>query len=138
MPRDDDDDSTPLLTPPSQENGDHVKNKVSSLEPTKKFALGDVFTRQTVVNLLAYTLLAMHSVAADQLIAVFLSYPIQKPSAHNTRLPFYFSGGFGLPTSKIGTIFTVYGIACGLIQFLGFPPICRYLGPLKCFKVCGE
>ncbi|POR38441.1 Putative membrane protein [Tolypocladium paradoxum] len=96
----------------------------------------EVFTRQTVVNLVSYTFLALHSVAYDQNISVFLNYPVVKHTPDNTRLPFYFNGGFGLKPGKIGTIFTVYGITCGLIQFLLYAPLVNRYGVLRCYKVC--
>jgi len=65
---------------------------------------------------------------------VFLNYPVQVPDSNNTKLPFKFSGGFGLTSDKIGTIFTVYGVACGLIQFLLFPPLCSRFGVVRCYR----
>ena len=73
--------------------------------------------------------------AYDQLLPVFLNYPRQKPDANNTQLPFKFASGFGLSSDKIGTIFTVYGIACGLVQFLVFPPLCARFGVLRCYRL---
>ncbi|KAL1844417.1 hypothetical protein VTK73DRAFT_2591 [Phialemonium thermophilum] len=98
--------------------------------PTAK----EILTSQTVINLVCYTFLAFHSVAFDQVLPVFLHYPEQKPDEHNTKLPFKFSGGFGLGSNSIGTIFTIYGIACGIIQFFVFPPLCSRFGVLNCFK----
>lgn len=95
----------------------------------------DVFTRNVTINLVAYTFLALHSVAADQLLPVFLHHPRQVPDADNTHLPFHFSGGFGLNANSIGMISTIYGLACGIIQFFLFPPVCSRLGARTCFKV---
>ena len=44
----------------------------------------------------------------DQLLPVFLSYPPQDQS--EWELPFKFAGGFGLSSSRIGGIFSIYGI----------------------------
>lgn len=101
-------------------------------------ALRDIFTRQVRVCIFAYTLLALHSVSYDQILAVFLSYPLQTPDSQNTHLPFHFSGGFGLSSGRIGTIFTIYGFACGIIQFLLFPPLCSKFGALNCFRVSSK
>jgi hypothetical protein len=95
-----------------------------------------VFTRQTVINLVSYTFLALHSVAFDQVLPVFLNYPSQEHTSLNTSLPFFFSGGFGLNSGRIGTIFTLYGITCGAIQFVLFPPLCARFGVLRCFRAC--
>ncbi|KAI0976819.1 major facilitator superfamily transporter [Xylaria arbuscula] len=99
-------------------------------------SMSAVFTRQTVINLVCYTFLALHSVAFDQVLPVFLNYPAQEHTPDNTSLPFFFSGGFGLNSGHIGTIFTLYGITSGVIQFVLFPPLCTHYGVLKCFRVC--
>ncbi|KAH6990716.1 major facilitator superfamily domain-containing protein [Ilyonectria sp. MPI-CAGE-AT-0026] len=102
----------------------------------KQFSLRDVFTYQTVINLLVYSFLAFHSVAYDQTLTVFLNYPVVEKTPENFKPPFYFSGGFGLSSGEIGTIFTLYGIVCGLIQFVVYPPLVTRYGVLQCFKVC--
>lgn len=101
---------------------------------TKPVTLWEVFTPQTSINLLAYTFLALHSVAYDQVLPVFLNYPRVTPDASNTHLPFQFTGGFGLSSDKIGTIFTVYGVACGIVQFFLFPTLCARFGVLNCYR----
>ena len=98
--------------------------------------LKDVFTRQTTINLVSYTFLAFHSVAFDQIVPVFLNYPKEGLNHDNTRLPFYFRSGFGLDSGEIGTIFTLYGITCGLIQFIAYPSLVSKFGVLNCFRAC--
>lgn len=108
-----------------------------STKPTlPRPTLVEVFTRQSVINLIAYTFLALHSVAYDQLLPIFLHHPRQTPTPSNTHLPFKFSGGFGLDSSRIGTMFTMYGVLGCVIQFLIFPPTARRFGVLNCFKGC--
>lgn len=104
--------------------------------PLPKPTLVEVFTRQSIINLVAYTFLALHSVAYDQLLPVFLHNPRQKLDSPATHLPFKFAGGFGLGSSRIGTLFTAYGVVGCFIQFLVFPPIARRFGVLNCFKCC--
>ncbi|KAI6366712.1 hypothetical protein MCOR25_005079 [Pyricularia grisea] len=106
----------------------------SSTASQSKAKIRDIFTYSTVMNLICYTFLAMHSVAFDQLLPVFLHHPHQKSTPENTSLPFRFSSGFGLSSDKIGAIFMIYGIVCGLIQFIMFPPLCNYFGVLKCYR----
>lgn len=50
------------------------------------------------MNLIVYTCLALHAVAYDQLLPIFLHYPPQENRGSNpdVHLPFKFSGGFGL------------------------------------------
>lgn len=78
----------------------------------------------------------MHSVAFDQVLPIFMHTAKQVPDSSNTHLPFKFSGGFGLESGRIGTLFTMYGVVGGFIQFVIFPPVARRYGVLRCFKVC--
>ncbi|KAL8935580.1 MAG: hypothetical protein Q9211_004624 [Gyalolechia sp. 1 TL-2023] len=97
----------------------------------------EVFSRQTNINLLTYTLLALHSVAYDQLLPIFMHHPTQidRSSNPNVHLPFKFSGGFGIDSDRIGLLFTLYGVSGTIIQFLIFPPIARRYGVLNSLKV---
>ncbi|KAK1636168.1 major facilitator superfamily transporter [Colletotrichum phormii] len=118
----------PHKTPPAHPVEDNKALEAPSMK--------EVFTSQTSINLLCYTFLALHSVAFDQVLPVFLNYPKQEHTPENTNLPFQFSGGFGLDSGRIGTIFTIYGITCGVIQFFVFPPLCNYFGVLRSFRAC--
>ncbi|KAK8071961.1 hypothetical protein PG996_005309 [Apiospora saccharicola] len=89
-------------------------------------SMKSVFSRQSVITLVAYTFLALHSVAYDQLLPVFLHYSPEKHDA----------GGYGLESGRIGSINMCYGIVCGLVQFILFPPLCSYFGTLNCFRGC--
>ncbi|KAI4199888.1 MAG: hypothetical protein LQ346_002497 [Caloplaca aetnensis] len=97
----------------------------------------EVFSRQSNINLLTYTLLALHSVAYDQLLPVFMHHPSQpnRPSDPGVHLPFKFSGGFGIDSDRIGILFTIYGVAGTIIQFVIFPPLARHYGVLNSLKV---
>jgi hypothetical protein len=118
-------------------DADWTPPKSRATKPSKPPpGLREVFTRQTSLTLLAYTMLALHSVSFDQLLAVFLHHPVQAPDEGNTHLPFKFSGGFGLASGRIGTLFTVFGLCSGIIQFLIFPPVARRYGILNCYKGC--
>ena len=108
------------------------KNTTTNAPPSTR----EVFTRETVINLVAYTFLAFHSVAYDQNLPVFLNHPKIRDVGATVRLPFSFQGGFGLTSGEIGTIFTCYGVACGLIQFLIYPTLVSRYGVLRCFRVC--
>ncbi|KAK5634909.1 hypothetical protein RRF57_010620 [Xylaria bambusicola] len=123
--------SAPLL----QTDGTSRPAKAGREKPVAP-SMSSVFTRQTVISLVSYTFLALHSVAFDQVLPVFLNYPPQEHTPRNTSLPFFFSGGFGLNSGHIGTIFTFYGITSGVIQFVLFPPLCARFGVLRCFRVC--
>ncbi|KAI0107326.1 MFS general substrate transporter [Hypoxylon sp. NC0597] len=105
-------------------------------EKPKPLPISAIFSRQTTVNLIAYTFLALHSVAFDQALPVFLNYPPQVHTPENTSLPFVFSGGFGLNHAHIGAIFACEGVLSGLVQFLVFPLLCKRFGVLNCFQAC--
>ncbi|KAF7903029.1 hypothetical protein EAF00_002931 [Botryotinia globosa] len=136
-----DESSASLLRPTSSGSdtaesfGDNFESSKSKA-PVTRPSLREVFTRQSVINLIAYTFLALHSVSYDQILSVFMHHPRQIHDPSNTQLPFRFSGGFGLHSGRIGTIFTLYGVVGGFIQFVIFPPAARKFGVLNCFKVC--
>lgn len=96
----------------------------------------EVFSQQSNLNLLTYSILAMHSLAYDQLLPIFMHYPQQIDRSTNThvRLPFKFTGGFGLNSDRIGLLFTIYGVAGVFIQFFAFPLLARRYGVLLCLK----
>lgn len=85
----------------------------------------EVFSRQSNLNLLTYSVLGLHSLAYDQLLPIFMHYPQQIDRSTNpyVYLPFKFTGGFGLDSDRIGLLFTVYGVVGMLIQFF----VCTYL-----------
>ena len=96
----------------------------------------EVFTYQSSLNLLTYSLLALHSIAYDQLLPIFMHYPLQPDRASNpdVTLPFKFTGGFGINSDRIGVIFVVYGILGMFIQFFIFPYLAKHWGVLKLLK----
>jgi hypothetical protein len=93
----------------------------------------DVFSQQSNLNLLAYCILALHSVTYDQLLPVFLHLPVDRDGV---SLPFKFRGGFGLESGRIGVIFMYYGIFCMVTQFTVFPYFTQRLGALFCMRAC--
>ena len=96
----------------------------------------EVFTYQSSLNLLTYSSLALHSIAYDQLLPIFMHYPPQTDRASNpdVSLPFKFTGGFGINSDRIGVIFVVYGIVGMFIQFFIFPYLAKHWGVLKLLK----
>lgn len=103
--------------------------------PIKSPGYREIFSRQSSINLCAYTLLAMHAVAYEQLLPVFLHHPQQDIGSPDVSLPLKFAGGFGINSGRIGALSTIYGIFGMLIQFTVFPPVARKLGVLRCFKI---
>ncbi|GAB7366246.1 hypothetical protein MBLNU230_g7803t1 [Neophaeotheca triangularis] len=103
----------------------------------------EVLNRQSVINLVVYTLLAAHTLVCDQILAVFMHYPrlhsTSNPQNHlnaSSTNAFQFSGGLGLTSAQIGFLSTLYGIISLLTQLVLFPPLVRRFGSLNCLKVC--
>ncbi|KAF2458215.1 major facilitator superfamily domain-containing protein [Lineolata rhizophorae] len=96
----------------------------------------EVLTKQSCINLVVYTILAMHSIGYDQLIPVFMHHPAQDQSDPSVTLPFKFAGGFGIGPRRIGLMFTLYGVATMLLQIFVFPPVARIFGVLRCLHAC--
>jgi Major Facilitator Superfamily len=104
--------------------------------PYKAVGYREVFSPQSNINLAVYTLLAMHAVAFDQILPVFMHHPTQDIHSPDVHLPFKFAGGFGIGSGRIGVLFTIYGVYGMFIQFLAFPPLARRYGVLNCLKAC--
>ncbi|KAI9870796.1 MAG: hypothetical protein M1830_003795 [Pleopsidium flavum] len=120
-----------------EDSGTHDGIYKTNIIPQAPPGYKEVFSRQSNINLLVYSLLALHSVAFDQLLPIFLHHPPQKRDNNaEVKLPFKFAGGFGIDSERIGLLFTLYGISGMLIQFLIFPPFARRFGILNCLKAC--
>ncbi|KAL9127061.1 MAG: hypothetical protein Q9217_003990 [Psora testacea] len=89
------------------------------------------FTKQVILVIVAFGILAYHSISFDQLIPVFLSEPV---SHDRPSLPFHFSGGFGYSTKKIGFMLSVQGVYAMIAQIFIFPFAARRFGTLKTFR----
>lgn len=137
---DDDELGAALLHHTHSRSGSFSSNKpfdaMPAHPPPPPPPVWEVFNKQSNLNLLSYSFLALHSMAFDQLLPIFMHHPPQIPDATNTSLPFKFSGGFGISSSRIGTLFTAYGILAGVVQFFVFPPVVKYFGVLRCYRVC--
>ncbi|KAH7121153.1 major facilitator superfamily domain-containing protein [Dendryphion nanum] len=111
----------------------------TSANPIQQYSgapsMREVLTYQTSLNLFVYTLLAMYSLAYDQLLPVFMHHTPQSINDPNVKLPFKFAGGFGIGSRRIGAIFTVFSISTTLAQFLLFPPLAQRLGVLRCLRI---
>lgn len=138
-------ETEPLLSPQasrteypslSDEESAEVEDDPSA-SPAEEKAPGyrEVLSRQSVYNLLVYTLLALHSLGYDQLLPVFMHHPAQSISSPDVDLPFKFSGGFGINSARIGILFTLYGVAGIIFQLFLFPPVARRYGVLRCLRV---
>ncbi len=131
----------PLLKAQSDEETLPLEPKSPTPPPP---SYSEVLNHQALLNLLVYTLLALHNMGFDMLLPVFMSHSPMETKSPGLSLatvisssnPLKFSGGFGLTHFQIGIITTVYGVCGMLIQFFLFPPIARRFGVLNCFKAC--
>lgn len=128
-------ESEPFLDGTTSELSSPIANRAPPL-PRKNPGWGEVFSRQSNINLVVYTFIAMHSAAYDQLLAIFMHYPVQSSHDPEVHLPLKFAGGFGINSNQIGLLFTIYGIFGMLVQFFIFPPFARKFGVLNCLKAC--
>ncbi|KAH1702841.1 hypothetical protein KXX23_007318 [Aspergillus fumigatus] len=120
-----DDERTALL-------GKHRSTKsTTATRPSWK----DVFSPQSTLVLLVYAMMAMHNMAFDSLLPVFLHMPIQRLDGNpEVRLPFKFIGGFGVDSQTIGIYYTLIGIIGMFVQFFIFPVAAKRFGVLNCTK----
>ncbi|TVY89988.1 putative membrane protein [Lachnellula willkommii] len=121
--------STPLPEPrePLDLNSSHVLRKS---KPATK-----AFTRQVVLNIVGYGILAYHTITFDSMLPTFLSTP--PPLAQDAtpwQLPFKFVDGYGLSTRQIGVVLSVQGIYSMIATVFLFPFIVRRLGALGLFR----
>ncbi|KAF2875986.1 major facilitator superfamily domain-containing protein [Massariosphaeria phaeospora] len=126
-----------LLAHHKPHHDEETGNDISSIMVERQVAPGmrEVLTFQTTLNLVVYTMLALYSLAYDQLLPVFWHHPPQSIDDPNVSLPFKFAGGFGLGPRHIGAIFTFYSVSSTTVQFVAFPRVARYLGVLRCLRI---
>ena len=139
--KNEDEQSQSLLKHSRMSSSSTVGNGIDTQEDRKTIPLApppyrEVFSRQSNINLLTYSILALHSMAYDQILPIFMHYPpqVDRSSNPDVQLPFKFTGGFGIDSGRIGLIFTLYGIVGMVIQFAVFPPVARRYGVLPCLK----
>lgn len=122
-------ESSPLLTsvPGAPQATDLEKSGVQ-----ENRGLSKTFTRQVILIIVGYGILAYHSVSFDTLMPTFLS---EERSNAAPRLPFKFSGGFGMTTKTIGFMMAVQGVYSMMAQLWLFPFIVRRIGTLNAFRL---
>lgn len=95
-----------------------------------------ILTRNLLLTLLSYTILETHTTAYNSLWPSFLSDPVASiEERREWKLPFFFSGGAGMATDKIGWTLAVLG-AVGLpAQLFIFPRIQQRLGNIGTLRL---
>ncbi|TQB77389.1 hypothetical protein MPDQ_003027 [Monascus purpureus] len=103
--------------------------------PTERPSWSQVFSPQSNLVLLAYTMLATHTMAFDSQFPVLMHYPVQEIHSNpDVKLPFKFAGGFGVDAQTIGIFYTLIGTMGMFIQFLFFPWAAKRYGVLPCLR----
>lgn len=87
------------------------KNKDNSKEtrPVKRPSWSQVFTPQSNIVLVSYTLMSGLGMAFDSVFPVFLHYPVQDLYDNpDVKLPFKFASGFGIGQLLFSVLSTLY------------------------------
>ncbi|GLA29232.1 hypothetical protein AnigIFM63604_005605 [Aspergillus niger] len=92
----------------------------------------EIYTRNVLLTLLAQFLLAFHTSAFNAITFTFLPTPRAPPESH--RGWFHFSGGLGLPSSRVGLATAIIGIIGLPLQIFIYPWVQGYLGTLRSFR----
>lgn len=125
--------SSPALNPVAV--GDlplRIQESAGQTQQRSRKSLPNPFTRQVILNIVSYGILAYHTISAEQLLPVLFSMP---ESHQAPNLPFKFVGGFALPTKQIGFILSVQGFIQMFITIFVFPVVNRRLGSVNTFRL---
>ncbi|KAF4550038.1 MFS-type transporter-like protein 26 [Elsinoe fawcettii] len=129
-------DSSPALLPLTIGTADLSSGGPAALEAgtlqSNNVKMSGTFTNQVVMIIVSYGLLAFHTISAEQLLPVLLSMP---HTTESPRLPFFFTGGFELPTKIIGSILSMQGIIQTIATLVVFPFVSQKLGSLTTFRL---
>lgn len=107
-------------------------------------SIRQMLTRNVILTLCTHFLLAFHVSAFNSMIFIFLPTPRSHPDeAMTTRRDgvgkggddfFHFSGGLGLPSSRVGLATAIIGIIGLPLQLLLYPRVQSHLGTLSSFR----
>lgn len=122
-----------LPSTPSPEPQEVLDLNISHIAPRSKPAATKAFTRQVVLNIVGYGILAYHTMTFDAMLPTLLSTP--PPENPEWNLPFKFISGYGLSPKEIGVIMSVQGIYSMFATIVLFPIIVRRLSALGLFRL---
>ncbi|KAF2156391.1 MFS general substrate transporter [Myriangium duriaei CBS 260.36] len=111
-----------LLEPHLLESGDRSYNQ----------GISGAFTKQVIIVIVSYGILAFHTISAEQLLPVMLSLPRTSRPVH---LPFMFTSGFELSTKTIGIILSGQGVVQTVALLVIFPLVSRTVGHLATYRL---
>jgi hypothetical protein len=113
---------------PSAQTG---QGETTTPKVLKKPSFRESFTGQVMLQIFAYGILAYHTMAFEQLFPVLLSMPKSNKPAKD---PIHFTGGFGLPSSTIGLIYSIQGLYNMFCQISIFPWAAKRVSSLTMFR----
>lgn len=91
-----------------------------------------IFTKQVILTIVSYGVLAFHTMTFDALLPVFLS---TSPNPQPISLPFKFADGFGLDTRTIGVILSVQGLYSMASTYFLFERVVQRFGALRLIRL---
>ncbi|PWW76833.1 MFS general substrate transporter [Tuber magnatum] len=132
---DDDDDTTVVgsATPSSPSSASILSIPIKPKKPPTRPALREIFTKNIVFTLIAFTILPLHNATFMHLWGIFLSTP--RSLTPHPSSPFKFTGGLGLPATQVGMAMSYLGAIGILMQLLLYPPLQAKLGLLRSFRI---
>ncbi|KAF2239576.1 MFS general substrate transporter [Viridothelium virens] len=111
----------------------------------QKLPFRRIWTRNVCLTFLAYFLLASHVGTFNNLWFIFLSTPrydaahpsssLKLPSSYHPTPPLRFTGGLGLPPSRIGLALALLGTIGITLQLLLYPRASTHLGTQRSYRL---
>ena len=130
-------------TPADDDGSEAQGSPLSPLPPTdlprprkvkQKLPFRQIWTRNVITTLLSHALLSMGIGTFQNLWFIFLSAPRTNSDHDMTRLPFYFTGGLGLPSSQVGAALAILGAIGINLQIFVYPIVSHRLGTLRSYR----
>ncbi|KAI1002044.1 Major facilitator superfamily multidrug transporter [Podosphaera aphanis] len=115
---------------PEQDDQESTNLITSSVD---KPQTAKIFTKQVVLNIVGYGILAYHTMSLDSMLPTLLSAPVPHDE-DNRHLPFKFISGYGLSTKQIGVILSIQGAYSIFATVFLFPIFVRRMGALGLFR----
>ncbi|OJD33905.1 mfs multidrug transporter [Diplodia corticola] len=131
--------ATTPLTPSSSDNSN---NNIATQTPRRNrrrptLPFHRIWTPQVLLTFLAHFLLALHLGTLNSLWFTFLSTPRFDPSSSPSpqRPPLHFTGGLGLPPSRIGAALAILGAIGIALQLSLYPRIATRVPTTTSFRL---
>lgn len=106
--------------------------RLQGLPRHKRPGFRQIWTPNVLLTLLVHFLLAFHTSAFNAMTFVFL--PTPRAPENSRRGFFHFSGGLGLPSSRVGLATAIIGVIGLPLQIFVYPHVQSRLGTLSSFR----